>query len=173
MYRIPQLSADDLERRRIWASKLVVPETLEDSELLAMGRTKIVRGEAVFLQVTDKMEEDVFKFANTPKDLISDDLDKALRAMTKEVIGDETLCGPNTPAPADEFDGEGAAIAGGTAYERQEGRNVPSSQGRRCYQNTITSEQGTGLVGPAANLKGTEDDDLRNRKRWNMVRSVF
>lgn len=171
VYRNPVLSADKLEERRQWALKLQVPETLDDAELVRQGRLKLNRGEAVFCQVTEDPTEDVFKVANTPANLISDDMDKALKAMTATVIGDPDQCGPNVPSSAEEYEGRGKGpLEGGTAYERRPERHVRSAQGVRCYQNTITCEQGANLIGPAANLKGPMDDDLVKQADLNKVR---
>lgn len=170
VYRNLELDAAQLEARKIWAANLQVPATLDDAELQRQGRTGLLRGQAVFCQVTNSMADDIFKVANTPKEFITDDLDAALTAMMNEVIGDKDACGPQIPQEAVEYDSTGPAPReGGTVFERLLPPKSGGSQGARCYANGIICEQGANIIEPTRTLKGEATEFHRNRGKWNSV----
>lgn len=173
IYIQPKLSASQLEARKAWADGLEVPDTLDDEELKRRGLTKLAIGRAVFCRITDNPNDDIFKAANTPVGLITNDITKALEKMTEKIIGSETECGPIKPHICDEYDGPGAPLINGTAFERAKGRTKTGSQGERCYQTAVSKEIGTGITAPNANLGGEVDEALLDRQKFNMVRICY
>lgn len=157
-----------------WERQLKVPPCDDIEKLIAEGLTYLEWGDALFFRISlADPAQDLLAICVAPEELIKPEIPRFDRAI-ELVIGPKEDCGPDRPKRVPVTDSEGRTRSewqGGTIFERATARNGANKQGARCYANALTTETGTDILAPAANLSGEWDEALDRRKEINLVRN--